>query len=185
MPRQLPGVMCWRSRMRHSSVSSLINLHLRKRVAGIEAIDPWNPSIKTVLAWPVAFARWDPLQDLLALNDRLNRLAGDRAPGWAPPVDLYETADQYLLSAELPGLTKDDFEISVQDGKLILKGVRPQHASAREQFHRVERGRGPFLRSFALLQPIDEAHIGADLRHGVLSVTIPKVTARPRRVEVR
>jgi len=133
----------------------------------------------------VAFARWDPLQDLLALHERLNRLAGDRAPGWAPPVDLYETAEHYLISVELPGLTRNDFEISIHDGKVIIRGVRPQQAGAGEQFHRVERGRGPFLRSFTLPQPIDDTRISADLRDGVLAVTIPKLTARPRRVEVR
>jgi HSP20 family protein len=133
----------------------------------------------------VAFARWDPLQDLLALHEHLNRLAGDRAPGWAPPVDLYETAEHYLISVELPGLTRSDFAISVHDGKVIIKGVRPQQTGAGEQFHRVERGRGPFLRSFTLPQPIDDTHILADLRNGVLSVTIPKLAARPRRVEVR
>jgi HSP20 family protein len=137
-----------------------------------------------VLAWFVAFARWDPLQDLLALNERLNRLAGDHAPGWVPPVDLYETADHYVMSVELPGLTRNDFEIAVQDGRVVLKGQRPPRATAPEQFHRVERGRGQFLRSFALPQPIDDTRISADLRNGVLSVTIPKVTARPRRVEV-
>lgn len=132
----------------------------------------------------MAFARWDPLQDLLALHERLNRLAGDHAPGWVPPVDLYETADRYLISVELPGLTRKDFEIAVQDGKVILKGQRPVQTTATEQFHRVERGRGQFLRSFTLPQPIDDTRISADLREGVLSVTIPKLTPRPRRVEI-
>jgi HSP20 family protein len=132
----------------------------------------------------VAFARWDPLQDLLALHERLNRLAGDQSPGWVPPVDLYETADHYVISVELPGLARDDFEIGVQDGKVILKGQRPPRQATAEQFHRVERGHGQFLRSFALPQPIDDKQISADLREGVLSVTIPKATARPRRIEV-
>ncbi len=132
----------------------------------------------------MAFARWDPLQDLLALHERLNRMAGERAPGWAPAADVYETADHYLLSVELPGLSRDDFQISVQEGKVVIKGVRPQQARADDQFHRVERGRGPFLRSFALPQPIDETRISADLRNGVLSISIPKLAARPRRVDV-
>ncbi len=133
----------------------------------------------------MAFARWDPLQDLLSLHERLNRLAGEHSSGWVPPVDLYETADHYVISVELPGLDRDDFEIGVQDGKVILKGQRPMRQSTAEQFHRVERGHGQFHRSFALPQPIDDKHIAADLRNGVLSVTIAKVAARPRRIEVQ
>ncbi len=132
----------------------------------------------------MAFARWDPLQDLLALHERLGRLAGDHGPGWVPPVDLYETSDHYVISAELPGLTRADFEIAVQDGKVILRGQRPPRRSESEQFHRIERGHGQFLRTFALPQPIDDVRISADLRDGVLSVTIPKLAVHPRRVEV-
>ncbi len=132
----------------------------------------------------MAFARWDPLQDLLALHERLNRLAGDHAPGWVPAVDVYEIADRYVISAELPGLSRQDFNVSVQDGKVVLKGQRPPRVNASEQFHRVERGHGQFSRTFALPQPIDEKNIEADLRDGILSVTIPKAAARPRRIEV-
>lgn len=133
----------------------------------------------------MAFARWDPLQDLLALHERLNRLAGDHAPGWVPAVDLYETADQYVVSVELPGLSRDDFQIAVQDGKVILRGQRPARPATSEQFHRVERGHGHFSRTFTLPQPIDDTGIVADLRNGILTVTLPKLAARSRRIEVR
>ncbi len=132
----------------------------------------------------MAFARWDPLQDLLTLHERLTRLAGDHSHGWVPPSDLYETDDHYVISVELPGLTRDDFDLAVRDGKVVLKGQRPQQQTAAEQFHRVERGRGQFMRTFAVTQPIDETRISADLHDGVLSIVIPKVTARPRRIEV-
>ena len=58
----------------------------------------------------MAFTRWDPLRDLLALHEQLGHLVGTDAPGWTPPVDLYETADEYVLTAELPGLTREQIE---------------------------------------------------------------------------
>jgi HSP20 family protein len=121
----------------------------------------------------------------MALHERLNRLAGDHAPGWVPAVDLCETADQYVIAVELPGLTRDDFQISIQDGKLVLRGQRQPRQIAGDQFHRVERGHGQFARSFALPHPIDEKGITADLCAGILTITIPKAVARPRTIEVR
>ena len=133
----------------------------------------------------MAFARWDPLQDLLALHERLNHLAGEHAPGWAPAVDLYETAEQYRIAVELPGLTRDDFQIQVQDGKLLLRGQRKARQAEGEQFHRVERGHGQFARTFTLPHPIDEKDITADLRAGVLTITIPKAAPQAHKIDVR
>jgi tRNA(Arg) A34 adenosine deaminase TadA len=72
----------------------------------------------------VAVTRWDPRQDLLALHERINRLASTDEPGWMPPVDLRETADQYILTAEIAGLAQEDIQIQIQDGKLTLRGER-------------------------------------------------------------
>ena len=73
---------------------------------------------QTCYAFCVSFTRWDPLRDLFALQERIERMADAGAAGWTPPVDLYETADRYVLTAELPGLTRDDIDINVQDGTL-------------------------------------------------------------------
>lgn len=121
----------------------------------------------------MAFARWDPIRDLLAIQQRLDRFAPGPA-GWAPPVDLHETAGSYVITAELPGLSADDFEIEFADGRLTLSGVRPEHEGACEQYHRVERGHGGFSRTFHLPIPVDKDGITADLRDGVLTVTCPK-----------
>ena len=59
----------------------------------------------------VAFARWDPFRDLLALQEQIGQIVGTDAPGWTPPVDLYETSDGFVLIAELPGLNRDQIEI--------------------------------------------------------------------------
>jgi HSP20 family protein len=131
----------------------------------------------------VAFTRWDPLQDLLALHERINRLAGTDEPGWMPPVDLRELPDRYVVTAEVAGLEQDDVQIQIQDGKLTLRGERKPRVSDSERFERVERGHGRFARTFVLPHPVEVAAIAADLREGVLTLTIPKLFDR-RRIEV-
>ena len=132
----------------------------------------------------VAFSRWDPLHDLLALHERMNRLGSDDPPGWTPAVDLYETADRFVLSIELPGLTRDQIKIELQHDVLSVRGERMVQHEQGAQFHRVERGHGPFMRSFPLPQPVDADHVQAEFRDGVLTVVIPKLAPPSRRVPV-
>jgi HSP20 family protein len=132
----------------------------------------------------VAFARWDPIRDLLALQERFERLADAGTPGWTPPVDLYETADHYVLTAELPGLDREDIDIQFHDGMLVIQGQREAPVPC-EQYHRVERGHGAFARRFALPAAVDAARITAEFKDGVLTVTAPKAPhVVPRRIEV-
>src|SRR5262249_40539193 len=77
----------------------------------------------------VAFTRWDPLRDLLALHEQLGNLVGTDAPGWTPPVDLYETASEFVLTAELPGLSRDQIEIHAEDSRITIRGARTAHHS--------------------------------------------------------
>jgi len=123
---------------------------------------------------PVAFARWDPIRDLL-IHQRLDRFAPDTA-GWKPPVDLFETAEAYIVNAELPGLTRDDLRIDFHDSRLTISGIRRDVGAACEHYHRLERGHGSFSRTFQLPHPIEAEAIVADLRDGVLRVTCPKTT---------
>ena len=137
----------------------------------------------------VSFTRWDPLRDLLALHEQLGQLVGTDAPGWTPPVDLYETPNEYVLTAELPGLSRDQVEIHAEDTRIVLRGSRGSTNRGRdipcEQYHRVERGHGSFSRAFTLPEPIDVNAIAADLKDGVLTVRIPKSTdSRARRIAV-
>ena len=112
-------------------------------------------------------------------------MADAGAAGWTPPVDLYETTDRYVLIAELPGLTRDDIEIQVQDGTVTLQGRRRSPPVPCERYHRVERGHGAFRRRFSVPVPIDTQGVSADLKEGVLTVTLPKsADAMPRRIEV-
>jgi HSP20 family protein len=136
----------------------------------------------------VAFTRWDPLRDILALHEQLGHLVGADAPGWTPPVDLYETASEYVLTAELPGLRRDEIEIHAEDSRIIIRGARaaaPGRDIPCEQYHRVERGHGRFSRAFSLPEPIAVDSISADLKDGILTVTIPKSSDRgARRIDV-
>ena len=132
----------------------------------------------------MAFTRWDPLRDLLALHEQLGQLVGSDAPGWTPPVDLYETPTEFVLTAELPGLTRDEIEIQAEDGRIAIRGARSASAGRDipcEQYHRVERGHGRFSRAFALPEPIDVDRVTADLKDGILTVTIPKAVERGTR----
>ena len=136
----------------------------------------------------VSFTRWDPLRDLLALHEQIGQLVGTDAPGWTPPVDLYETASTFVLTAELPGLARDQIEIHAEDNRIVIRGARaagPGRDISCEQYHRVERGHGQFSRAFALAEPIDIEGITADLKDGILTVTIPKSSDRAaRRINV-
>ena len=133
----------------------------------------------------VAFSRWDPLHDLLALHERLNRLGVDDAPGWTPAVDLYETPDRFVLSLELPGLTREHIKIEVQQETLVVRGERPVHHEAGARYHRVERGHGAFARSFVLPQPVDVDAVAAEFRDGVLTVVVSKLAPQQRRVDIK
>jgi HSP20 family protein len=133
----------------------------------------------------MAFSRWDPLRDLLALHDHIGQLVGSDAPGWTPPVDLFETAGAFVLTAELPGLSRDQIDIHAEESRITIRGERASGQVSCEQYHRVERGHGRFSRAFVLPEPVDVESVSADLKDGLLTVTIPKAGGRgARRISV-
>ena len=131
----------------------------------------------------VAFARWDPFRDLLTIQHRLERLSTG-PQGWTPAMDLCETAQAYVVTAELPGVPREQVRIDIRDGKLTLQGRREASVSC-EQYHQVERGHGEFCRSVMLPLAVDTANVVAEMHDGVLTITVPKLPdAGPRRVEI-
>ena len=139
----------------------------------------------TVLRCRVAFSRWDPFRDLLALHDQIGQLVGSDAPGWTPPVDLFETTGGFILTAEIPGLAREEVEIHAEESRIIIRGERVCGQVPCEQYHRVERGHGRFSRAFMLPEPIDVDNVSADMKDGVLTVTIPKANGHgTRRIDV-
>lgn len=145
----------------------------------------WSCSLNPCYDPDVAFTRWDPLRDLLALHEQLGQLVGTDAPGWTPSVDFFETAASFVLNAEVPGLARDQIEIHAEENRIIIRGDRTSVQVPCEQYHRVERGHGRFSRAFNLPEPIDVESVSADLKDGVLTVTLPKAGGRgSRRIDV-
>ena len=130
--------------------------------------------------------RWEPFRDLVTTQDRMNRLfnetlgrffgeEGARAGAWVPAVDIYETEQNVIVKAELPGIDSKDVEVTVHEGTLYLKGERKYEKEVKEEhYHHVERAYGSFARSFELPASIDEDKVQADFKDGVLTLTMPK-----------
>ena len=143
--------------------------------------------------------QWNPLQDLMHLQDRMNRLfedatqrrvrseskAGDpvERADWTPDADIYEAEENYLVAMDLPGIDRTALEINVDESHLIVKGTRllaepPQQVC--------ERPRGRFLRTFTIPGSVDTAAISAEFKDGVLQITLPKrKEQKAQRVKVK
>ena len=92
----------------------------------------------------------DPLRDLRAWQERLERLASQHATAWAPPIDVYETDDRYVITAEVPGITREQVDLSLHDNRLTIRGTRAgSPESDTRHYHQVERGHGSFLGPFS------------------------------------
>ncbi len=146
----------------------------------------------------MAIVRWDPFQDLIALQDRMHRLFDqtltrsrgeqeDLAPAaWSPPVDIYETAEDFVLKAELPGLSKDDIDIQVRDNTLTLRGERRLKKDVKQDnWLRVERATGTFQRVFTLPTDFQTDKVRAVFKDGMLEVSVPKAEeAKPKQIKI-
>jgi len=132
-------------------------------------------------------AQWDPFRELLTLQERMNRLfdqtfsrsrsqTGDLGGGtWSPAVDVYESQENLILKAELPGVDQSDIELRVDSNRISIKGERRmKEAVNQEHFHRMERAFGPFNRSFTLPSPVDAEQVKAEFKNGILMVVLPK-----------
>jgi len=127
---------------------------------------------------------WDPMRDLLTMQERLESLFGRAHAGWVPPADLAELADTYLLTIELPGLKREDVKLDLRDQVLTVYGQRPAESCCPERYQQLERGQGGFSRSFRFGLPVAADRITADLVDGVLTITIPKTTPNRREIDV-
>jgi HSP20 family protein len=146
----------------------------------------------------MTLVRWtDPFREFAQLQNRINRAfseaSGHHDEGlvnrgaWVPPVDIYENGNHELvLTVELPDMTREDIDITVDQGTLTLKGEKKFAGGVKEeQFHRIERHYGSFTRSFSLPSTVDTAKVAAEYRNGVLTIRLPlREESKPRQIKV-
>jgi HSP20 family protein len=145
----------------------------------------------------MAMTRFDPFRDLAVLQDRMNRLFNDTygrnreddlmsRGSWTPAVDIYEVEGALVLKAELPDLRREDIDVSVENSTLTIRGERKLDSEIKqENFHRIERPYGGFLRQFSLPPTVDPSKIAAEYKNGLLTVKLPvREEAKPRTINV-
>ena len=132
---------------------------------------------------------WDPLRDLMLLQDRMNQLFEDATErrarsstearddieraDWVPVADVYERPNEYVVALDLPGIDRAALEINLENDRLSIKGNRSFENGDQSQ-HRPERPQGKFNRTFAVPAAVDPAQIEAEYKDGVLYVRLPK-----------
>jgi HSP20 family protein len=147
----------------------------------------------------MALIRWEPAAELGTIQNEMNRLFNtffDAPSGrgndsstrrWIPATDLIETADHYVLLADLPGLSDADVNVQLEDNVLTISGERKAQPSIQEGgYYRLERALGQFSRSLTLPEGVEPDSVQARFDRGVLEVTIPKPEQRkPRQVQIK
>jgi HSP20 family protein len=120
------------------------------------------------------------------LQDELDRLFESPLTGWAPALDVHEDKDSFVVRTELPGLKREDIEVSLHDGALVISGERKvEKLEAGVEVHRQERYYGKFERALTLPTPVAADKIKAQYKDGVLTVTLPKVEeAKPKQIDI-
>ena len=146
----------------------------------------------------MSIVRYDPFRDLRTLQEEVNRLfsgsltrnfddEGIARGAWSPSVDIYENKEQIVLEAELPGMSREDFDLSVENNVITLRGERHfEKKDEKDNYHRVERAYGSFTRSFTLPNTVLADSASAEYKNGVLRVTLPKrEETKARRIEIK
>jgi HSP20 family protein len=147
----------------------------------------------------MALIRWEPVAELNTIQNEMNRLFNNffdqptqtgRGNGtmrrWLPPMDLVETADQYVLRADLPGLSDGDVNVQLEDNVLTISGERKaEREQQHEGYYRLERASGTFSRSLTLPDGVDPHGVQAHFNRGVLEIRVPKPEQKkPKTVQI-
>ena len=143
---------------------------------------------------------WDPLKDLVGIQERMNKLfesalarsnfdAEGGVGAWTPVADVHEAAESVVFCLELPGLAQSEIDVRLEEDELVVRGERQMdRGSPGEQFHRIERSYGKFVRRFRLRPHIDTSSVAAVYQDGVLIITLAKKSdsdSKPIQIAVR
>ena len=141
--------------------------------------------------------KYDPFRELRGLQDEMTRLFTGAMPAsvnredmlngaWSPKVDIYENKENLVLEAELPGMSRKDFELTIENNVITLRGERTfEKKTEGDNYHRLERSYGSFTRSFTLPQTVSAEGAKAEFNNGILNVTLPKrEETKARKIEV-
>jgi HSP20 family protein len=146
------------------------------------------------------FSNADPFSLMQRMSDEMDRVFGSFLPSrfgtnrsmpqmWAPRIEAFQKEDKFIVRAELPGLKKDDVEVSITDDTIVLQGQRKhEHEQEREGFYHSERSYGSFYRAIPLPEGVIADTADASFKDGVLEVTLqapPNEVSRGRRIEVK
>lgn len=141
-----------------------------------------------------SISRWEPFRGISTLQEQVNRLFENSFPGrqegslasWAPAVDVHETENELVVTADIPGMNEKDLDVRVENNMLTISGERTTESNVKEDnYLRVERSYGSFSRSFSLPNTINPEAVAAEYKNGVLTVKLPKrAEAKPRQVKV-
>jgi HSP20 family protein len=146
----------------------------------------------------MSLMRWEPLRDMMSLQEAMNWLLGQsfvRPATWSEsedwplsiPIDMVETDDAVIVRADMPGVKPDDVDINITDSRLTMKGKFEMEEEREEgQVHMRERRHGQFQRSVALPAYIDASKVEAEFDSGILKVTLPKSEkAKPKQIPIK
>jgi len=146
----------------------------------------------------MTLVRWNPTRDLISIQEEMNRIfdsffgltrRGEELDTirWTPRVNIEESEDSFEITADLPGMNKDDIKVEVRDHTLTIRGERKlEEEKKNKNFHLFERCYGEFSRTFTLPENADTDKIEAEFENGVLRLNIPKVEeAKPKEIKVK
>lgn len=144
----------------------------------------------------MSIIKWDPFEEISQIQEKINEMFKDAyrrgseksaklsQRTWTPPADIYSADDGIHIIFDLPGTSKDNIELEVEDDRVVLKGER-KPADEKIEYLRQERVYGPFYRAFSLEEAIDKEKIKANYKNGILEVVLPiSEKAKPKQIKI-